>query len=448
MFQNRMILLFFYLCNMFNKKTVAFHTLGCKLNFSETSTISRQLCDMGFNKISFNEKADLYVINTCSVTENANKECNRLIRKVKKISPNSLVIITGCYAQLKPKEISNIEGVDLVIGAKEKFNIPEIINKFNRKNTNKIYGCEISDLNYSSSFSLSERSRSFLKIQDGCDYKCTYCTIPLARGNSRCDTIDRIIENAKRISKNNIKEIVITGVNIGEYIDPINGSNFYELIQSLDKVKGIDRYRISSIEPNLITDDIIKFVKESKKFMPHFHIPLQSGSNTILRKMKRRYRKSLYEDKVKKIIELMPDACIGSDVIVGFPGEDDFLFKQTLDFIKNLPISYLHVFSYSERENTLAKDFNNSVPKHVRSDRSKKLRTLSNKLKRNYYQKYLKSNQTAFIESEKKDGFLYGFTDNYIKIKVPYSEKIIQKKVNVNLLSFDENGSILSEVKN
>tara|TARA_B100000902_G_scaffold392929_1_gene446194 strand:- start:31325 stop:32626 length:1302 start_codon:yes stop_codon:yes gene_type:complete len=433
---------------MFNKKTVAFHTLGCKLNFSETSTISRQLCDMGFNKISFNEKADLYVINTCSVTENANKECNRLIRKVKKISPNSLVIITGCYAQLKPKEISNIEGVDLVIGAKEKFNIPEIINKFNRKNTNKIYGCEISDLNYSSSFSLSERSRSFLKIQDGCDYKCTYCTIPLARGNSRCDTIDRIIENAKRISKNNIKEIVITGVNIGEYIDPINGSNFYELIQSLDKVKGIDRYRISSIEPNLITDDIIKFVKESKKFMPHFHIPLQSGSNTILRKMKRRYRKSLYEDKVKKIIELMPDACIGSDVIVGFPGEDDFLFKQTLDFIKNLPISYLHVFSYSERENTLAKDFNNSVPKHVRSDRSKKLRTLSNKLKRNYYQKYLKSNQTAFIESEKKDGFLYGFTDNYIKIKVPYSEKIIQKKVNVNLLSFDENGSILSEVKN
>ncbi len=428
---------------MFNGKTSAFYTLGCKLNFSESSTIARQLNKVGFKKNDFNDGADLYVINTCSVTENANKECRRLIRKAKKISPNSFVVITGCFAQLKPKSISEMEGVDMVLGANDKFNLPNLLLDLENKEIGEVYGCEITDLNYTSSFSLEERTRSFLKIQDGCDYPCTYCTIPLARGKSRCDTTENILKNAAEIAKNNIKEIVITGVNIGEFRD--GKKRFSDLTKELENVDGIERYRISSIEPNLITNEIIETVKKSKKFMPHFHIPLQSGSDEVLGKMKRRYRTTLYKDKVEKIVSEIPDVCIGADVIVGFPGETDELFNSTLHFIKELPISYLHVFSYSERENTLAATFDGVVPKQKRAERSKKLRILSDKLQRAHYQKYLGTTQTALMEQENKNGFLFGFTDNYIKIKILYSKELMKKKIKIKLLSFDENGQIISE---
>ena len=430
---------------MFNKKTVAFYTLGCKLNFSETSTIARQLDKIGFTKTEFNNGADMFVINTCSVTENANKECKRLIRRAKKISPNSFIVITGCFAQLKPKLISEIDGVDMVLGANDKFNLPILLKDLNNKKSAEIHGCEINNLNYISSFSLSERTRSFLKIQDGCDYPCTYCTIPLARGRSRSGSINNILKNAKKISDSGIKEIVITGVNIGDFKD--NDKRFIDLIKELDKVSGIERFRISSIEPNLITDDIIDTVRDSKKFVPHFHIPLQSGNDRILRKMRRRYRTSLYEEKLKKIKKAIPNVCIGADVIVGFPGETDALFNSSVNFIKGLPISYLHVFSYSERENTLAITFEGVVEKHKRAERSKTLRILSNKLQRSYYQKYIGSTQTVLLETENKNGFLYGFTDNYIKVKIPFSKDLTQKKINLKLLSFDENGNILSKIK-
>ena len=428
---------------MFKGKTSAFYTLGCKLNFSESSTIARQLNEIGFKKNDFNDGADLYVINTCSVTENANKECRRLIRKAKKISPNSFVVITGCFAQLKPKSISEMEGVDMVLGANDKFNLPTLLIDLENKEVGEVHGCEITNLNYTSSFSLEERTRSFLKIQDGCDYPCTYCTIPLARGKSRCDTTENILKNAAEIAQNNIKEIVITGVNIGEFRD--GEKRFSDLTKELENVDGIERYRISSIEPNLITNEIIETVKTSKKFMPHFHIPLQSGSDEILGKMKRRYRTTLYKDKLEKIVSEIPDVCIGADVIVGFPGETDELFNSTVNFIKELPISYLHVFSYSERENTLAATFEGLVPKQKRAERSKKLRILSDKLQRAHYQKYLGTTQTALMEQENKNGFLFGFTDNYIKVKIPYSKELMQKKIKIKLLSFDENGQIISE---
>jgi len=428
---------------MFKGKTSAFYTLGCKLNFSESSTIARQLNEIGFKKNDFNDGADLYVINTCSVTENANKECRRLIRKAKKISPNSFVVITGCFAQLKPKSISEMAGVDMVLGANDKFNLPNLLIDLENKEVGEVHGCEITNLNYTSSFSLEERTRSFLKIQDGCDYPCTYCTIPLARGKSRCDTTENILKNAAEIAQNNIKEIVITGVNIGEFRD--GKKRFSDLTKELENVDGIERYRISSIEPNLITNEIIETVKTSKKFMPHFHIPLQSGSDEVLGKMKRRYRTTLYKDKVEKIVSEIPDVCIGADVIVGFPGETDELFHSSLNFIKELPISYLHVFSYSERENTLAATFDGIVPKQKRAERSKKLRILSDKLQRAHYQKYLGTTQTALMEQENKNGFLFGFTDNYIKVKIPYSKELMQKKIKIKLLSFDENGQIISE---
>lgn len=430
---------------MFKAKTVAFYTLGCKLNFSESSTISRQLNEIGFTKTEFNNGADMYIINTCSVTENANKECRRLIRKAKKISPKSFVVIIGCFAQLKPKSISEMEGVDMVLGANDKFNLPNLLQNLDNKKIGEIHGCEINNLNYTASYSLEERTRSFLKIQDGCDYPCTYCTIPLARGKSRCDTIENIVKNALEIAKNGIKEIVITGVNIGEFRD--NNKRFSDLIKELEKIEDIERYRISSIEPNLITDEIIEIVKNSKKFMPHFHVPLQSGSDKILGKMKRRYRTDLYKEKLEKIVKAMPEVCIGADVIVGFPGETDELFNTTLNFIKNLPISYLHVFSYSERENTLATTFEGRVEKNKRAERSKMLRILSDKLQRAYYQKYLGSTQTALLEKENKNGFLFGFTDNYIKVKVPFTKELVQKKINLKLLSFDENGNVLSKIK-
>ena len=431
---------------MFNGKTSAFYTLGCKLNFSETSTIARQLKEIGFVKKEFNDGADLFVINTCSVTENANKECRRIIRKAKKKSPNSFVVVTGCFAQLKPESISEINGVDMVLGANDKFNLPNLLVDLNNKNDGEIYGCNITDLNYTSSFSLEERTRSFLKIQDGCDYPCSYCTIPLARGKSRCDTVKNILTNASKIAENGIKEIVITGVNIGEFIDPETNESFYNLIRKLEDVDRIERYRISSIEPNLITDEIIKFVKKSKKFMPHFHIPLQSGSDKILGKMKRRYNTNIYKNKVLKIVKEMPEVCIGADVIVGFPCETDELFNSTLNFIKDLPISYLHVFTYSERENTKAIEMDGIVPKQERSERSKKLRILSEKLQRAHYQKFIGTTQTALMERENKNGFLFGYTDNYIKVKIPFNKELVQQKLKIKLLSHDENGNIKSEI--
>ena len=434
-----------YFCSMLKNKTVAFHTLGCKLNFSETSMIGRQLADIGFTKNEFNKGADLYVINTCSVTENANKECRRLIRKAKRVSPDAFVVITGCFAQLKPKTISEMEGVDMVLGANDKFNLPTLLKNLNKENHNKIHGCELNELDYISAFSLNDRTRSFLKVQDGCDYPCTYCTIPLARGKSRCDSIENIIANAHEIAANDIKEIVLTGVNIGEFKDKNNNRDFAALIKELEQVEGIERYRISSIEPNLIKNEIIDFVQQSNKFMPHFHIPLQSGSDAILGKMKRRYNTTLYRNKIQRITATMPDVCIGVDVIVGFPGETEEEFMKTYNFIKELSIAYLHVFTYSERENTAANTMQGVVEKHIRKDRSKRLRILSEKLQRAFYQKYLNTTQTALFEQENKDGFLFGFTNNYIRVKIPFSEQYVQQKLKIKLLSFDENANILSE---
>jgi len=427
-----------------NKK-VAFYTLGCKLNFAETSTISRQLTNYGYEKTDFDNKADLYIINTCSVTENANKECRRVIRKAKKNAPNSKVIITGCYAQLKPDIVAQIDGVDMVFGANDKFNIPKLIA--NNQNNDKIFGCRIDNLEYHSSYSLNDRTRSFLKVQDGCDYPCTYCTIPLARGKSRSDSIQNVLKNAMDIARMGIKEIVLTGVNIGTFIDPNNGKVFLDLIKELEDIEGIERYRISSIEPNLITRDIISFVKQSKKFMPHFHIPMQSGSDIILGRMKRRYNKRVYKEKINLLVDSIPDICLGADVIVGFPGESELEFASTTNFIKSLPISYLHVFSYSERENTEAINFNEVVNINDRKLRSKRLRILSNKLKRDFYRSHLGSYRTALFEKENKYGYIYGFTDNYIRVKVPFSNDLVQQKLKIKLISFDEEGNVLSEIK-
>ena len=425
---------------MFNGKKAAFYTLGCKLNFSETSTIGRQLTDIGFEKTTFDDSADLYVINTCSVTENANRECRRIIRKAKKNSPTAFVAVTGCYAQLKPKEISKIEGVDMVLGANEKFNLPKLLKNLNTIKKTEIYGCETESLDYFSSYSLADRSRSFLKIQDGCDYPCTYCTIPLARGNSRCDSIENIIRNTKKIANQGIKEIVITGVNIGVFKDKNNGRDFTELIKELEKVHGIERYRISSIEPNLITNEIIEIIKKSKKFMPHFHIPMQSGSDSVLAKMKRRYKSKLYFEKITKISKEIKDVSIGADVIVGFPGETKEEFYKTVNLIKELPLSYLHVFTYSERENTSALNLKNIVDKKERLIRSKQLRTLSKRLQRAFYNKYINSEHTALFEQGNKEGMLYGFTDNYIKVKVTYSLDICLTKRRILLTEIDSDG--------
>ena len=431
---------------MFDNKKVAFYTLGCKLNFSETSTIGRQLVNIGFTKTEFENKADLYVINTCSVTENANRECRRIIRKAKKNSPEAFIVVTGCFAQLKPKEISDIEGVDMVLGANEKFNLPKLLTDLKTLETTQVHGCEINDLDYFSSYSLTDRTRSFMKIQDGCDYPCTYCTIPLARGKSRCDSIDNIIKNANDIADKGIKEIVITGVNIGEFKDKNDNRNFSDLIKELDKLERIERYRISSIEPNLISDEVIKLVKNSEKFMPHFHIPMQSGSDIVLGKMKRRYQTKLYRTKIEKIVNEVKDVCIGADVIVGFPGETKQEFDKTLNFIKDLPLSYLHVFTYSERENTPAIDMDGVVSKSDRADRSKQLRILSNKLQRSFYEKYLDTEHTALFEQENKEGYLFGFTDNYIKIKIPFQSTICRTKKQVKLIAIDDDGIMKAEL--
>ena len=436
---------------MNNSLKVALTTLGCKLNFSESSTISRQFLDAGYNIVKFDEISDIYIINTCSVTQNADKQFKNLVLKALKTNSKAFIIAIGCYAQLKPEELAKLKGVDLVLGSKEKFKILDYLNDLNKNDFGEIHSCEISETDfYSSSYSIGDRTRSFLKVQDGCDYKCSYCTIPLARGISRSDKLTNIISDAKSISESGVKEIVLTGVNIGDYGKGEFGkkkhdNTFLELINELDKVDRIARIRISSIEPNLLSNDIIRFVANSKKFVPHFHIPLQSGSNTILKLMRRRYKRELYKERVNHIKSLIPNACIGADVIVGFPGETDELFMETYRFIKSLDISYLHVFSYSERDKTLANNFPNVVPKQVRSKRSKLLRSLSVKMRRNFYSKQVGTNKNILFESENKKGFIYGFSENYVRVKTPWRKNLVDNIVKYNLKEISNDGYVLAE---
>ncbi len=413
-------------------KRIAFHTMGCKLNLSETGTISRDFIQHGFQKVSYKEKADIYVLNTCSVTENANKEARKLIRQAKRRNPDSSIAIIGCYAQLKPNEISKIKGVDLVLGAKEKFNLLTHLEKLDIKDKTKIVESDIRGINsFKPSYSSAERTRSFLKIQDGCNYTCSFCTIPLARGKSRSDSIKNTMETAKKITNRGAREIVLTGVNIGDFGHGTT-ETFYDLIQQLDTINELDRIRISSIEPNLLSTQIIDFCATSKKIMPHFHIPLQSGSNKILQSMRRRYNRELYEEKIIKIKNLIPDACIGVDVIVGFPGETDSEFFKTYDYLNVLDISYLHVFSYSERENTEAIKIKDVVNFEERAERSKMLHILSNKKTHLFNDKFLNSNRPVLFESI-KNGKVTGHTDNYIQVQVDGDSKLINKILPVNL---------------
>ena len=440
---------------MSTRKKVAFHTLGCKLNFTETSTIARSFVENGFELTDFSKKADFYVINTCSVTDNADKKFKNILNRAKKRNPNAFNIIVGCYAQLKPKYISEISGVDLVLGANEKFNVIDYVGQLDKANT-FVYSCDINDVNkYESSYSVDDRTRSFLKVQDGCDYKCTYCTIPIARGISRSDSLENIKTNVSEIASKDIKEIILTGVNIGDYGKGEFGNKkhettFLELIKELDLTQNINRFRISSIEPNLLKNDIIDFIATSNLFVPHFHIPLQSGSNKILGLMKRRYRKELYEDRIRYIQSKINDVCIGVDVIVGFPGETDSDFQETYNFLLNLDISYLHVFSYSERDNTEASNMLNPVPKNVRFQRSKMLRSLSEKKRRIFYNSQINRVRPVLFESENKLGYIYGYTDNYIKVRHPWNPKLSNKIVQAKLIEIDNDGFVrikLSEKK-
>lgn len=410
-------------------RTVAFHTLGCKLNFSETSAISRQFYDAGFSKSSFSQAADVYVVNTCSVTENANKKCRKIIKQALKHNPDAYVIVVGCYAQLKPKEISEIPGVDLVLGAGDKFRIFELVDEFSKEENPCVYNSQITEVDsFVDAYSHGDRTRSFLKIQDGCDYKCTFCTIPLARGRSRSDTIENIVANARKLAAQGVREIVLTGVNIGDYGKGLeNKDTFLDVIKALDEIEEVSRFRISSIEPNLLSNEIIQFVAQSKRFMPHFHIPLQSGNNELLGKMRRRYRRELYSDRVSEIKRLMPHACIGVDVIVGFPGETDSHFEDTYLFLNELDISYLHVFTYSERENTLAAGMDGVVAVPLRHERSKRLRMLSDKKKRFFYEQYVGQERPILFEGAEEKGSMFGFTDNYIKVKTSFDQERINQ---------------------
>ena len=429
-------------------KKVAFYTLGCKLNFSETSTIARNFVSEGFERVDFDKEADVYVINTCSVTDNADKRFKTIVKNALKKNDEAFLIAVGCYAQLKPEELAAVDGVDLVLGATEKFNVTSYINDLTKNNIGEIHSCEISDADfYVGSYSIGDRTRAFLKVQDGCDYKCTYCTIPLARGISRSDTLQNVLDNAKQISSKGIKEIVLTGVNIGDYGKGEFGNKkhehtFLELVKELDKVDGIHRLRISSIEPNLLKDETIDFVSKSDSFVPHFHIPLQTGSDVLLKKMKRRYLKKTYTNRVAKIKEVMPNACIGVDVIVGFPGETDELFLETYNYLNDLDISYLHVFTYSERPNTEAVDFDGIVPKKVRAKRSKMLRGLSAKKRRSFYESQLENSLTVLFESENKEGYIHGFTENYVKVKTPWNPELINTLHNITLTEIDEDGLV------
>lgn len=430
------------------EKKVAFYTLGCKLNFSETSTIARTFTSEGFERVEFEEKADIYVINTCSVTDNADKRFKSIVKNALKQNDEAFLIAIGCYAQLKPEELAAVDGVDLVLGATEKFNVTSYINDLTKNNLGEVHSCEISDADfYVGSYSIGDRTRAFLKVQDGCDYKCTYCTIPLARGISRSDTVQNVLDNAKEISSKGIKEIVLTGVNIGDYGKGEFGNKkhehtFLDLVKELDKVEGIHRLRISSIEPNLLKDETIDFVSTSSSFVPHFHIPLQSGSDELLKKMKRRYLKETYTNRVSRIKETMPNACIGVDVIVGFPGETDALFLETYNYLNDLDISYLHVFTYSERPNTEAVALNGIIPKKVRAKRSKMLRGLSAKKRRSFYESQLGQSLTALFESENKEGYIHGFTENYVKVKTPWNPALVNTLHEITLTEIDEDGSV------
>ena len=423
---------------------VALHTLGCKLNFSETSTVARQFRDRGWKQVDFDQPAEVYVLNTCSVTENADKKCRKAVRQALKIRPDAFIIIMGCYAQLKPVEIAGIPGVDLVLGAKEKFNLFDHIDVFQKQPGCRVLAGEIGEVNsFVNAYSLGDRTRSFLKIQDGCDYKCTFCTIPMARGKSRSDELENILENARKIGESGVREIVLTGVNIGDYGKNQPGT-LLDVIQALDQVDIIDRFRISSIEPNLCTDEIISFVAASRRFMPHFHIPLQSGNNELLAAMKRRYQRELYIDRVARIRSLMPHACIGVDVIVGFPGETEAHFLDTYHFLNELEISYLHVFTYSERPNTEADKMEMSVPVEERNLRSKKLRILSEKKKRAFYNQFLGQERIVLFEADRKEDILFGFTDNYIKTIIPFDISLINTLQTVKLGSPDREGNLVA----
>lgn len=436
---------------MEDNKKVAFYTLGCKLNFSETSTIARSFENEGFDRVEFEEEADIYVINTCSVTENADKRFKSIVKQARKHNEDAFIAAVGCYAQLKPEELAAVEGVDLVLGATEKFKITDYLNDLSKNDFGEVHSCEIEEADfYVGSYSIGDRTRAFLKVQDGCDYKCTYCTIPLARGISRSDTLDNVLKNAAEIAAQDIKEIVLTGVNIGDYGKGEFGNKkhehtFYELVKALDEVQGIERLRISSIEPNLLKDQTIDFVAGSKTFVPHFHIPLQSGSNEILGLMRRRYRRELYTDRVRQIKEVMPQACIGVDVIVGFPGETDEHFLETYHYLNELDISYLHVFTYSERDNTLAADMEGVVPKNVRAKRSKMLRGLSVKKRRAFYESQLGSVRTVLFEGENKEGYIHGFTENYVKVKAPWDPALVNTLHRVQLTKIDEDGMVRFE---
>ena len=439
---------------MENKKKVAFYTLGCKLNFSETSTIARNFQSEGFDRVDFEEVADIYVINTCSVTENADKQFKQVVKKAMKLNDKAFVAAVGCYAQLKPEELAAVDGVDLVLGATEKFKITDYITDLSKNDMGEIHSCEIEEADfYVGSYSIGDRTRAFLKVQDGCDYKCTYCTIPLARGISRSDALENVLKNAFDISKQGIKEIVLTGVNIGDYGKGEFGNKkhehtFLDLVQALDNVDGIERLRISSIEPNLLKNETIEFVSQSRTFVPHFHIPLQSGSNEILKKMKRRYLREVYTERVNKIREVMPHACIGVDVIVGFPGETDENFLETYNFLSEMDISYLHVFTYSERDNTEAAEMTDIVPMNVRNKRSKMLRGLSVKKRRAFYESQIGTNRTVLFESENKEGYIHGFTENYVKVKTPWNPELVNTLHEINLSRIDEDGSVRLKFQN
>ncbi len=426
-------------------KKVAFYTLGCKLNFSETSSIGRVFQQAGYETTLFNSKADVYVINTCSVTENADRKCRKVVKEALKHSPGAYVVIVGCYAQLKPREIAEIPGVDMVLGAAEKFNIVEHIDDLTKQPKAIVHNAPIAETNlFIPAFSIGDRTRTFLKVQDGCDYSCTFCTIPLARGASRSGEIADIVRQAEEIAASGVKEIVLTGVNIGDFgiRDGKRTDRFLDLVRALDDVQGIDRFRISSIEPNLLTDEIIEYVAQSTRFVPHFHIPLQSGSNKILGLMRRRYRRELYTDRVAKIKELMPDCCIGVDVIVGFPGETREDFLDTYQFLNGLDISYLHVFTYSERENTIAAQMEGAVPGAQRGERSKMLHILSEKKRRAFYETQLGKTDEVLFESDVKDGYMHGFSRNYVKVRTPYDPLLVNETVRVRLLAITETGDV------
>ena len=433
-----------------NSKTTSFYTLGCKLNFSETSTISRDLEEEGYAKIDFELGADIYVINTCSVTDQADKKCRNIVRKALKYNPNAFIVVIGCYAQLKPEEISRIEGVDLVLGAQEKFNISNYLKDTVKKKKPVLLNQPIKNVKtFYPGYSVGDRTRSFFKVQDGCNYFCSFCTIPLARGKSRSGTISQTIDKAKEIGNSEVKEVVLTGINLGDFGHGTK-ENFYQLINELEELNSISRFRISSIEPDLLSEEIIEFVNSSEKFVPHFHIPLQSGSNFLLKKMRRKYNTDLYFSRIELIKKLMPHACIGVDVIVGFPGETEEEFNKTIDYIKSLPVSYLHVFTYSERANTNAHKMNEIVPMEIRRKRSKQLRILSLKLKLQFYNENIGYMGKVLFES-KEDNFLIGFTENYLKVKIPFKPKMINtiQEVRIEKISSDIEayGSIVKELE-